>query len=132
MSNLHLVTLALIRSSALHNVSAIMEDLPRLEIQKLAPSVTETATDRSANLWAWRRARWPMQLSCTAASNASLRRSRSDGVGFRESASDAAGGRGDHHLAVVHHCCKVDQRRSEAQRGGFPADQRPDRGFFGL
>ena len=47
VSNLHLVPPALIRSSASHNVSAIMEDLPRLEIQKLVPSVTDTATEFS-------------------------------------------------------------------------------------
>ena len=40
---LHLVTPALIRRSSLHNVSAL-KDLPRLEIQKLAPSVIDMVT----------------------------------------------------------------------------------------
>ena len=47
VSNLLLFTSALIRSSALHNVSATIVDLPRLEIQKLAPSVIDVVTEFS-------------------------------------------------------------------------------------
>ena len=46
------------------------------------------------------RARLAMQLSYTSVGDASLRRSRQDLVGFRESAPVAAGRQGAHHLEL--------------------------------